>query len=58
MTKSELRKARKEAIENGQKLVGELAIKQNSTASSRTINRKSSRLRKKQREQREQAVTN
>jgi len=47
MTKSELRKARKLAIQSGQKLTGELAIKKNLVASSRTIRRSRARLRRK-----------
>lgn len=39
MTKSELRKARKLTIQSGQKLTGELAIKKNLVASSRTRRR-------------------
>lgn len=45
MTKSELRKARKQAVANGQKLVGLLAVHTNPAASNRTKNRKNSRKR-------------
>jgi hypothetical protein len=53
MTKSELRKARKIALQNGQKLTGELAIKKNLTASKRTINRANSRKRAAERKKTE-----
>jgi hypothetical protein len=46
-TKSELRAARIAAKANGEKLIGELALPHNSTASKRTLNRKAGRLRAK-----------
>lgn len=49
MTKSELRKARKQAIASGQKLTGVLAIRSNAVASNKTVNRKNSRKRAKAR---------
>lgn len=45
MTKSELRKARKQAIALGHKLTGELAIPKNAVGSNRTRNREAGRKR-------------
>jgi len=51
MTKSELRKARKLAIANGEKLTGELAITRNAVGSRRTRRRAESRKRAAERKQ-------
>ena len=51
MTKSELRKARKVAVNSGLKLTGELAIRKNPVASARTKLRAAGRRRATERKQ-------